>query len=169
MLDLKLKRDGVKLRLVGFGPRKRFNLRVLEVGLASMKQRLARGIGSADTPTAKLSKRYAIRKTRLLRQAAKRDMRLTGAFLDSFLPRYADEQRAAAYASGRLGRAKAILYKEDMLNFSASDIRAMSEMARRLVPEEIVQVSDKLTGGAVGRMKPRETFRARETFARQAA
>jgi hypothetical protein len=168
MLDLKLKRDGVKLRLVGFGPRKRFNLRVLEVGLASMKQRLARGVGSDDGPTRPLTKRYAIRKTRQLRQAAKRDMRLTGAFLDSFLPRYADEQRAAAYAGGRLGRAKAILYKEELLNFSAADMRAMSEMARRLVPEEILQVSEKLTRGAVGRMKPRETFRARETFGRAA-
>lgn len=129
---------------MGFGPRKLFNLRVLEAGLNSVKKRLALGIGSNDAKTKPLSKGYAKRKSRLLRIAAKRDMRLTGSFLDSFLPRYSDEQKASAAASGRLGRLKAIEYKADLLNFSPADMRLMSDTAKKLVVQEVVQVSEPL-------------------------
>lgn len=172
MLDLRIKQNGVKVRLVGFGPRKLINLRLLHTGLASMKARLAAGLDADDQKTKPLSKRYAIRKSKLTRKAARRDMRLTGAFLDTFQPRFADEQRSVAYAGGRLGRLKAILYR-DLVNFSPTDIKAMQTLAAKLIKEEFKQVFEPLTGGGksrggAGRLKPATSFRQSTTF-RQAA
>lgn len=147
LLDLKIKRKGVNVRLVGFGNRKFLNLKLLDIGLASVKARLAKHIGSDDAPTKPLTKRYARRKSKLTGRAAWRDLRLTGSFLDGFLPRYSDDNRAVAQPAGRLGRIKAVLYR-DLINFSAADQRAMYRAAEEMLTVPFSQVFTPITSGA---------------------
>lgn len=161
MIDLRIKYNGVRVRLRGFGQRKLINLRLLETGLKSVRGRLARGLGSDDEKTQPLTKYYARYKSKRTGRAAIRDLRLTGEFLDNFLPRYADDSRAAAYSRGRLGRMKAIKYR-DLINFSATDQRAMSAEAKKYFRETTTQIFEPLTGdgrAGVGRFKISSAFR----------
>jgi hypothetical protein len=144
MIDVRIRYNGVRVRLRGFGFRKFHNLRLLEAGLASVRTRLERGLGSDDTPTQPLTKRYARYKSKVTRRKAVRDLRLTGDFLDNFLPRYADDHMAVAYSRGRLGRMKAILYR-DLINFSENDQNAMRELAGRFFKEQVTEVRHQLT------------------------
>ena len=143
MIDVRIRYNGVRVRLRGFGFRKFHNLRLLEAGLASVRTRLARGLGSDDAPTKPLSKRYAPYKSKVTRRKAVRDLRLTGDFLENFLPRYADDQMAVAYSRGRLGRMKAILYR-DLINFSDNDQKVMRELTGEFFKEQVTEVRQQL-------------------------
>lgn len=137
--DVRIKYNGVNVRLVGWGFRKLHNLRILETGLASIKGRLAKGTGQDDTPTKPLSKRYARYKSYVRRKKAIRDLDLTGQLLDSIKPRYADDRQAIADAGTRLGRMKARLYR-DLLLFSPNDQAAMGEKAAEFFGDGAQQV-----------------------------
>ena len=146
MIDLRIKYNGVRVRVRGFTQRKLINIRLLEIGLDSMKERLSLGVGSDDAPTKPLSRSYARRKAKITRHKAIRDLRLTGKFLDTFQPRYSDDDRATANSGGRDGRLKAILYR-DLINFSTTDQRRMSDAAGKWFREQTTQVFEPLTGG----------------------
>jgi hypothetical protein len=146
MPDVRIKYNGVRVRLRGFGMRKLHHLRILMVGLDSIRSRLARGIGETDGPTKPLTKRYAIYKSRVTRSRSIRDLRLTGELLDGLKPRYADDTKAVADASGRKGRMKARIYR-DLLRFSPQDQEAMREMAADVFAEQVEQVTQQLSSG----------------------
>ena len=168
MIDIRIRYNGVKVRLRGeMGMKKLHNLRLLEIGLASVKERLVRGIGSDDAPTAPLKKRYAIYKSKVLGKRAIRDLRLTGDFLDTLLPRYADDTQAVAYPGGRAGRMKAILY-HDLVSFSDGDQRKIAAQAQKYFKAQVAQVAYRLApgGGKPGGSARPEFSRDPATFAR---
>lgn len=136
--DIRIKYNGVNVRLVGFGFRKYQNVRLLELGLESIKQRLAKGIGEDDGPTKPLKKGYAIRKSRKTRRRAIRDLNLTGALLAEIKTRYADDRQAIADASTRLGRLKARKFA-DLLQFSDKDQALMLSEAELMFADGVAQ------------------------------
>jgi hypothetical protein len=138
MIDTRIKYNGVNVRLVGAGFAKYQNLRILEVGIKSIKARLARGISEADGPTKPLTKRYARYKAYARRKKAVRDLDLTGRLLEEIKPRYADDRQAIADASTRLGRLKARVHS-DLLRFSERDQATMLDTAQTLFGEATEQ------------------------------
>ena len=160
--DIRIRWNGVKVRLRGFGLRKLQHLQILEVGLKSMKARLAGAIDQNDAPTKPLTKRYAIRKTRA-GKGNRRDLRLTGALLDGIKPRYADDFRAVADATGRLGRIKARIYR-DLLKFSPRDQVAMGRISTVLFKQNVQTTLAQLTpNGARASRFSRATPAARDS------
>ena len=149
--DVRIRWNGVKVRLRGFGLRKLQHLQILEVGLKSIKARLVGAIDQNDAPTKPLTKRYAVRKTRA-GKGNRRDLRLTGALLDGIKPRYADDFRAVADATGRLGRMKARIYR-DLLQFSPRDQIAMGRISTVLFKQNVQTTLQQLTPNAP-RRKP---------------
>jgi hypothetical protein len=166
MIDVRIRYNGVRVRLRGFGFRKFHNLRLLEAGLASVRTRLLRGLGSDEAPTKPLTKRYARYKSKVTKRRAVRDLRLTGDFLDNLLPRYADDHMTVAYSRGRLGRMKAILYR-DLINFSDNDQKVMRGLADQFFKTQVTAVREQFlprtSGGSAGRQTA--TFR-RQYFGR---
>ncbi len=136
--DIRIKYNGVNVRLVGFGFQKYHNLRILEKGIAAIKARLAKGIGQDDSATKPLTKRYARRKSKVTKRRAIRDLNLTGQLLDSIKPRYADDHQAIADAGTRLGRMKARIYAE-LLQFSPADQKEMLDLAETFFTEGVAQ------------------------------
>jgi hypothetical protein len=165
MIDVRIKYNGVRVRLRGFGLKKIHNLKILEAGLKSVKERLARGMASDDAPTKPLTKGYAIRKSRLTRRKAIRDMRLTGKFLDNLLPRYADDHQAVAYSKGRDGRLKGQIYK-DHISFSDSDQKKMAAVAEQQFRAEVNAITGQLRGEFRSNFKRDRSFFSRQSFAR---
>ena len=76
------------------------------VGLASVKNRLAAAQGPNDGAAKSLSRYYAIRKTKMGR-GNRRDLMLTGNMLRNFMVRTVSENRAKASNSTRKDRVKA--------------------------------------------------------------
>ncbi len=166
--DIRVKYDGVNVRLVGFGFRKFHNLRILEVGIRSMKERLAKGVSEDDGPTKPLKKRYARFKSKKTGRRAIRDLSLTGALLEEIKPRYADDRQAIADAGTRIGRMKARMYS-DLLRFSNGDQAKMLELANELFAdgvEQTVRVGRNLPRAAA---TPRSTISARRSYFGHAA
>jgi len=155
--DIRVKYDGVNVRLVGFGFRKFHNLRILEVGIRSMKERLAKGVSEDDGPTKPLKKRYARFKSKKTGRRAVRDMNLTGALLDEIKPRYSDDRQAIADAGTRLGRMKARVHS-DLLRFSNGDQAKMLELATQLFADGVEQTI------RTGRNLPRAAATSRSTI-----
>lgn len=166
--DIRIKYDGVNVRLVGFGFRKFHNLRILEAGIKSMKERLAKGVSEDDGPTKPLKKRYARRKSKLTGRRAIRDLSLTGALLDEIKPRYADDRQAIADASTRAGRMKARIYA-DLLQFSNGDQAKMLELATDLFAEGVEQTVRVGRNLARAAATSRSTITARRTYFGKAA
>ena len=161
--SVRIKYNGVNVRLVGYGFKKRQNLVVLETGLASIKERLEKGIGENDTPTKPLSKRYARYKAFVRRKKAVRDLDLTGQLLDSIKPRYADDNQAIADAGTRIGRLKARKYRE-LLQFSERDQAAMLDRAGGLFNTEVQQVFQIGRGPGRSAAESRATISNRRTY-----
>jgi hypothetical protein len=155
--DIRIKYDGARLRLRGFGMKKFHNLKILEAGLRSIRARLARGIGEDDQRTAALKKRYAAYKSRVTGRRAIRDMQLTGATLAGIKPRYADDHQATADASGRRGRVVARVNKR-LLLFSPADQQVMSEIAHDLFREQASQLFEPLGSPKPGRFQRSSVF-----------
>lgn len=159
MLDIRIRWNGVRVRLKGFGPRKYFNLRILEAGLASVKARVKRGLNENDGKAAPLTKRYARFKSKRTGGRAIRDLTLTGDLLEGIKARYSDDYQAKADATGRLGRIKAAVHR-NQLKFSPQDQAVMSEVARGLFKEDVSAVTEQLTPrGARGGRGSRTAFR----------
>ena len=76
------------------------------VGLASVKNRLAAAQGPTDGAAKPLSRLYAIRKTKMGR-GNRRDLMLTGDMLRNFMVRTVSENKAKASNSTRKDRVKA--------------------------------------------------------------
>ncbi|HWQ55164.1 MAG TPA: hypothetical protein VN442_15865 [Bryobacteraceae bacterium] len=114
------------------------------VGVATVKNRLAAALGPTDGPAKRLSKYYAIRKTRM-GKGNRRNLMLTGDMLRNFLVRTVSEKTAKARNSTRLDRAKANTTNriEPWIVFSPNNEktvrafagRVLTEMAPRLVIE----------------------------------
>ena len=155
--DIRIKYNGVNVRLVGFGFKKLHNLRILEAGLKSIKARLAKGIGETDSSTKPLKKRYARFKSKRTGRRAIRDLNLTGQLLDSIKPRYADDRQAIADAGTRIGRLKARVHR-DLLLFSNNDQKVMLAVAEKIFTEGVSQ------SFRVGKDLPRATSTRRTTI-----
>lgn len=140
MIDIRITLKGTKVRLRGFGNRKLINLRVLQTGIEAIKGRLEEGIGGNDQKMKPLTKKYERRKTRLTGRS-QRDLRLTGALLDTLQPRYADDHKAIGQVSRtKENKIKASLYREDLL-FSPEDQAVMHETAVELLDEQVTQIA----------------------------
>lgn len=150
--DIRIKYQGARVRLRGFGFKKIHHLRLLIEGIRSIRVRLGKAVDENDTRTKPLSKGYAIFKTRS-GKGNLRNLRFTGALLEGIKPRYADDQQAIADATGSLGRIKARLYR-DLLRFSPSDQAGMRKLAEDLFHDEAEQVFQALSPKARPVRKP---------------
>lgn len=161
--DVRIKYNGVRVRLVGWGFRKFHHLKILETGINSVKERLARGIGETDAPTKPLSKKYARFKAYARRKKAVRDLNLTGELLAGIKPRYADDRQAIADASGRRGRMKARVHR-NLLIFSERDQAAMGDVAASLFREGVSQEVTAAPRYRRAATTSRQSVRARRTY-----
>lgn len=171
-VDVRIKWSGVNVRLRSFGFRKFHNLRIMDLGLKSIKERLAKGIGENDAPTDPLKKRYARFKSKRTGRKAIRDLMLTGSLLSGLKTRYADDRIAIADAGmgkgARKDRMKARVHKR-LLMFSPADQKAMLELATKLFKEGVTQ---EVRGGVrpTAAASTRAAISSRQTyFGRRAA
>lgn len=118
-------------RNIGFAERQMYDL--ARVALDSIKQRVARGIGSDDAPMAGLKKGYAIWKTKH-GLGNKRNLVVTGGMLDSFQIRSVSATEARMDITSRDGRMKARENERrtPWFGWSASDVKAIIAKAQTL-------------------------------------
>jgi hypothetical protein len=106
------------------------------VGVATVKNRLAAALGPEDAPAKPLSKYYAIRKTRM-GKGNRRNLMLTGDMLRNFQVRTVSEKFAKARNSTRVDRAKANITNriEPWIAFSPKDEKTVREFTGRVLNE----------------------------------
>jgi len=106
------------------------------VGVAAVKNRVGAALGPSDAPAKPLTKRYAIRKTRL-GKGNRRNLTFTGDMLRNFMVRTVSENRAKASLSTRKDRIKAWVNQkiEPWVVFSPKNRAAVLEAARRVLNE----------------------------------
>jgi len=106
------------------------------VGVAAVKNRVQAAQGPNDSAAKPLTKRYAIRKTRLGR-GNRRNLTLTGDMLRNFQVRTVSENRAKASLSTRKDRIKAWVNQkiEPWIVFSPKNKAAVLEATRRVLNE----------------------------------
>jgi len=106
------------------------------VGVAAVKNRVSAALGPSDAPAKPLTKRYAIRKTRL-GKGNRRNLTFTGDMLRNFMVRTVSENRAKASVSTRKNRIKAWANQkiEPWVVFSPKNKAAVLEAARRVLNE----------------------------------
>ncbi len=106
------------------------------VGVAAVKNRVGAALGPSDAPAKPLTKRYAIRKTRL-GKGNRRNLAFTGDMLRNFMVRTVSENRARAGLSTRKDRMKAWVNQkiEPWVVFSPKNKAAVLEAARRVLNE----------------------------------
>ncbi len=95
-----------EVRLDRLSVRQAQMFKIGNVGLASVKNRLAAAQGPTDSAAKPLSRLYAIRKTKMGR-GNRRDLMLTGDMLRNFMVRTVSENKAKASNSTRKDRVKA--------------------------------------------------------------
>ena len=112
------------------------------VGVAAVKNRLDAGLGPQDTAAKPLTKRYAIRKTRL-GKGNRRNLMFTGDMLRNVLVRTVSENKAKASNSTRKDRIKAWVNQkiEPWGVFSPRNRQAVLEAGRRIVAEQIPRMT----------------------------
>jgi hypothetical protein len=110
--------------------------KICNVGVAAVKNRVGAALGPSDAPAKPLTKRYAIRKTRL-GKGNRRNLTFTGDMLRNFMVRTVSENRAAAGLSTRKDRIKAWVNQkiEPWVVFSPKNRAAVLEAARRVLNE----------------------------------
>ncbi len=125
-----------EIRLDRLNFRQHQMFKIGNVGVAAVKNRLGAALGPSDAPAKPLTKRYAIRKTRLGR-GNRRNLTLTGDMLRNFMVRTVSESRAKASLSTRKDRIKAWINQkiEPWVVFSPKNKAAVLEAARRVVNE----------------------------------
>lgn len=106
------------------------------VGVASVKNRLAGAKGPDDGPAKPLSRYYAIRKTKMGR-GNRRNLSLTGDMLRNFLVRTVSENKAKASNSTRKDRIKAWITNkiEPWVVFSPKNREEVHRVAQQLIAE----------------------------------
>ncbi len=106
------------------------------VGVAAVKNRVGAALGPSDSPAKPLTKRYAIRKTKL-GKGNRRNLTLTGDMLRNFMVRTVSETSAKASVSTRKDRIKAWINQkiEPWVVFSPKNRGAVLEAARRVLSE----------------------------------
>ena len=106
------------------------------VGVAAVKNRLQAALGPEDQPAKPLTKRYAIRKTKL-GKGNRRNLSFTGDMLRNLAVRTVSENRAKAALSTRKDRIKAWANQkvQEWLVFSPKNKAAVVEAARRVMTE----------------------------------
>ena len=119
------------------------------VGVAAVKNRVQAALGPADSPAKPLTKRYAIRKTKL-GKGNRRNLTFTGDMLRNFQVRTVSENRARAGLSTRKDRIKAWANqkREQWLVFSPKDRQAVLEAGRRVAAEMLPRLTlERALGG----------------------
>ena len=106
------------------------------VGLASVKNRLAAAQGPNDGAAKPLSRLYAIRKTKM-GKGNRRDLMLTGDMLRNFMVRTVSENRAKASNSTRKERVKAWITNkiEPWAVFSPKNRLVVQQTAQQVLNE----------------------------------
>ena len=106
------------------------------VGVAAVKNRLQAPLGPEDQPAKPLTKRYAIRKTKL-GKGNRRNLNFTGDMLRNLQVRTASEKAAKASLTSRKDRIKAWANQkiEQWLVFSPKNKSAVVDAARRVMTE----------------------------------
>jgi len=124
----------LRLDLLNFRQHQMF--KIGNVGVAAVKNRVGAALGPSDAPAKPLTKRYAIRKTRL-GKGNRRNLTFTGDMLRNFMVRTVSENRAAASLSTRKDRIKAWVNQkiEPWVVFSPKNRAAVLEAARRVLDE----------------------------------
>lgn len=147
MIVTKIKYNGSKVRLYGFGPEKYQMFKLGQFALATVKARVAAGKGSDDAPMPPLKKRYAIQKSKA-GAGNKRDLRLTGAMLDNFSVRSASATEVRLDITSRTGRQKARTNERraPWFGFSTADTKAIYGMAQRMFKGMVVDFAAKVRG-----------------------
>ena len=110
--------------------------KIANVGVASVKNRLAAAQGPTDGAAKPLSKRYAIRKTKM-GKGNRRNLMLTGDMLRNFQVRTVSENKAKASNSTRKDRIKAWITQkiEPWVVFSPKNREAVQQTAKQLITE----------------------------------
>ena len=103
-------------------------------GVSAVKSRVQAALGPTDSPAKPLSKRYAIRKTRL-GLGNRRNLSFTGDMLGNLQVRTVSENRAKASLSTRKDRIKAWANqkREEWMVFSPKNKAAVVEAARKML------------------------------------
>jgi hypothetical protein len=106
------------------------------VGVASVKNRLAAAHGPTDGPAKPLSKYYAVRKTKM-GKGNRRNLMLTGGMLRNFQVRTVSENKAKASNSTRKDRIKAWITQkiEPWVIFSPKNREVVQQTAQKLLAE----------------------------------
>jgi hypothetical protein len=127
---VRIKTEG-RIRLTGTTFRQFHMLQVGKSALESFTKRVAAGRTPQDVQAKPLTKRYAIRKSKMLRGKAVRDLRLTGAMLDNLTVRSASDNRVTAALTSRKARIKALANEriQHWMAFSPSDRRNIMQVA----------------------------------------
>ncbi len=110
--------------------------KIANVGLASVKNRLAAAQGPTDSAAKPLSKYYAIRKTKM-GKGNRRNLMLTGDMLRNFMVRTVSENKARATNSTRKDRIKAWITSkiEPWAVFSPRNRQVVHDTAQHLLAQ----------------------------------
>ena len=127
--------------------RQRDTLRIGSAGLLDFKRRVSQGLNTLDQPAKPLSKRYAIRKSRL-RRGNRRDLWFTGKMLSNLTIRTVSDKRAVARLTSAKDRLKAAVNqrRERWLAFSPANTRAVLDTARKVLAEAKKRMIIPITG-----------------------
>jgi len=125
-----------QIRLDRLNFRQHQMFKIGNVGVAAVKNRVTAALGPGDSPAKPLTRRYAIRKTRL-GLGNRRNLTFTGNLLRNFAVRTVSEDKAKANLSTRKDRIKAWANQkiEPWLVFSPRNRAAVVEAARRVFDE----------------------------------
>jgi len=125
-----------QIRLDRLNFRQNQMFKIGNVGVAAVKNRLGAALGPEDSPAKPLTKRYAIRKTKL-GKGNRRNLSFTGDMLRNFMVRTVSENKAKASLSTRKDRIKAWVNQkiEPWAVFSPRNRAAVVEATRRVLNE----------------------------------
>jgi hypothetical protein len=169
MIITTIKYNGSKLKLGGFGFRKYQMVKLGEIAVASVKARVAKGVGSDDAtmkplnvPYANWKARHGMKPVRDLsgpggrtyveeRKGKKytRTVRAESAhMLDNFTVRYADEMtvRMDITANWARIRARSNEQRAPWFGFSTNDTRAIAEAAQKMFGGIVTDLAVRLKG-----------------------
>ncbi len=125
-----------QIRLDRLNFRQEQMFKIGSVGVAAVKNRLAAAQGPADSSAKPLTKRYAIRKTKM-GKGNRRNLMLTGGMLQNFQVRTVSENKAKASNSTRKDRIKAWITNkiEPWIVFSPKNKAAVVDATSRVLQE----------------------------------
>jgi len=175
MIQTKVKYQGRKVALRGFGFGKYALMKLGNVGVSEILKRVARGLGSDDSRMPELQGAYRARKAR---EGARgfRDLRLTGEMMSNLSVRWASENQAMTAFSTKhardamMGNQKILArkgYPSGFLAYSPNDQKTIIKEAETLFKQEVSQVQMVLVRGGSYR-RGRAGFQRTETFQRAA-